>query len=274
VHPPAPVAVPFLAFTSVPSTNDVARAEGRARLDQLVPLGGVPALAVVAAAQSQGRGRAGRSWVSPPGSGLYLSVYLRPAWPPERAAWLTLAAAHAVRDACSAMLGPCAAGPPALKWPNDLLAADGSGRKVGGILVETRTHRGQVDEAVIGIGLNLAPPVGGFAGPLATRAAALAPDRSSAPDARALAEVILQGLGREISALEADPAAAASSLVARARTASPLWGRPVTFERAGTRARGTARTWSEDGGLAVELADGTTVVIHAGDVAVEWESPP
>jgi hypothetical protein len=45
---PAPARVPLLAFESVPSTNDVARAEGRARLDELVPLGGVPALAVLA----------------------------------------------------------------------------------------------------------------------------------------------------------------------------------------------------------------------------------
>ena len=61
--------------------------------------------------------------------------------------WLTLAAALAVRDACAAMVLPCAAGPPALKWPNDLLAADDPAKKVGGILVETRTQHGIVDEA-------------------------------------------------------------------------------------------------------------------------------
>lgn len=265
-----PAPVPILAFDSVPSTNDVARAEGRSRLDELVPLGGVPALAVLARAQSKGRGRAGRAWISPPGGGLYLSLYLRPAWPPARAAWLTLAAALAVRDACAALLAPCAAGPPALKWPNDLLAADGSGRKVGGILVETRTQHGVVDEAVIGVGLNLAPPPGGFKGELAARATALVEDRDAAPDAHALAEVILQGLDVEIRALDADPAAAARSLVERARAASPLWGRAVTFEHAGERARGTARTWADDGGLAVDLADGSRVVVHAGDVAVEW----
>ena len=169
------------------------------------------------------------------------------------------------------MLPPCAQVPPALKWPNDLLAADDPSRKVGGILVETRTQHGTVDEAVIGVGLNLAPPRGGFDGALAATAGALVRDRGDAPDSEALARVILDGLGREIEALDADPEAAAHSLVARARAACPLWGRAVTFEHAGTRARGVARTWAPDGGLEVETAAGERIVVHAGDVSVEWE---
>jgi BirA family biotin operon repressor/biotin-[acetyl-CoA-carboxylase] ligase len=262
--------VPLLVHEAVPSTNDVARAEGRARVTELGSLGGVPALAVLAGAQSAGRGRAGRAWSSPPGAGLYLSIYLRPAWPPARAAWLTLAAALAARDACAAMVLPCAAGPPALKWPNDLLAADDPARKVGGILVETRTQHGMVDEAVIGIGLNLAPPAGGFEAGLAATAGTLVADRAEAPDAEALARVLLDGLAIEIAALDAAPDQAAASLVERARAACPLWGRAVTYERSGGRARGVARTWADDGGLEVETLDGERVVVHAGDVSVEW----
>ena len=270
----AAAAVPLLVFAAVPSTNDLAWAEGRARLHELVPLGGIPALAVLAAEQTQGRGRAGRAWSSPRGTGLYLSIYLRPAWPPSRAAWLTLATALAVRDACAAMLLPCAPGPPALKWPNDLLAADGSGKKVGGILVETRTSHGAVDEAVLGIGLNLAPPPGGFEGGLEPIAGALVQDRASVPDGEALARVVLGALAPELQALDRDPDAAARSLVARARAACPLWGRTVTFERDGAPARGIARTWAFDGGLEVELEDGAVVVVHAGDVRVEWGARP
>ncbi|MEO6463817.1 MAG: biotin--[acetyl-CoA-carboxylase] ligase [Candidatus Eisenbacteria bacterium] len=266
--------VPLLVVGAVRSTNDVARAEGRARVTELVPLGGVPALAVLATEQTAGRGRAGRAWSSPPGTGLYLSIYLRPAWPPARAAWLTLAAALAVRDACAAMLAPCTSGPPLLKWPNDLLSADDPARKVGGILVETRTQHGTVDEAVIGIGLNLAPPVGGFAGAVAATAGALVPDPLSAPDAGALARVILDALAREVLALGGAPEAAAASLVTRARAASPLWGRTVRFERGGREARGVARTWADDGGLEIELDGGARVVVHAGDVAVEWGARP
>ena len=263
--------VPLLVHEAVPSTNDVARAEGRARVTELGSLGGVPALAVLAGAQTAGRGRAGRTWSSPPGGGgLYLSIYLRPAWPPARAAWLTLAAALAVRDACAAMVLPCAAGPPALKWPNDLLAADDPARKVGGILVETRTQHGMVDEAVIGIGLNLAPPTGGFEAGLAATAGALVSNRAEAPDAEALARVILDGLAVEVAALDAAPDGAAASLVERARAACPLWGRAVTYERSGARAHGVARTWADDGGLEVETTDGERVVVHAGDVSVEW----
>ena len=266
----ATASVPLLAFAAVPSTNDVARAEGRSRLHELLPLGGVPALAVLSAEQTAGRGRAGRAWSSPPGTGLYMSVYLRPEWPPARAAWLTLATALAARDACAAMLPPCEEGPLALKWPNDLLSADGSGKKVGGILVETRTQHGVVDEAVIGVGLNLAPPVGGFPAALARTAATLVQDAAQAPDTEALARVFLSALATEVRALDTEPDAAAQSLVARARSACPLWGRAVSFERDGALARGIARTWADDGGLEVELAGGATVVVHAGDVRVEW----
>jgi BirA family biotin operon repressor/biotin-[acetyl-CoA-carboxylase] ligase len=265
--------IPYLAFASVPSTNDVARAEGRARLPELGTLGGLPALAVRADAQTAGRGRAGRTWLSPAGSGLYLSIYLRPAWAPRHAAWLTLAAALAVRDACASMRAPGALSA-ALKWPNDLLAPDGSGRKLGGILVESNTRDGRVDEAVIGIGLNLRPPASGFPPPHDATAAALVEAADDpAPDPDRLATAILAALAIEIAALEADPAAAAKTLVERARRASPLWGRVVAFEHHGRGVRGVARTWAEDGGLEVVLEDGTPIVVHAGDVAVQWGSP-
>jgi len=92
-----------LEFDAVPSTNDVAFAEGRARPDELKPLGGVPALAVRAGRQVAGRGRGGHAWESPPGVGLYLSIYLRPSWTPRQATWLTLAAGLAARAACGAV---------------------------------------------------------------------------------------------------------------------------------------------------------------------------
>ncbi len=259
----------MLEFDAVPSTNDVAFAEGRARPGELMPLGGIPALAVRAGRQVAGRGRAGHAWESPPGVGLYLSIYLRPSWTPRQATWLTLAAALATRGACAAATRGVA---PDLKWPNDLLAPGGRGRKVGGILVETRTHGGRVDEAVLGIGVNLVTPPGGFPPALAPIAGALdelAPGPPPPPGA--LAAGILAALAPELAALDADTGAAARSLVARARDASSLWGRAVRFEQAGEVVSGRARTWAEDGGLEVALADGTAVVVHAGDVAVNWD---
>ncbi len=121
--------------------------------------------ALVADAQTAGRGRLGRTWISPPGSNLYLSMLLRPNLPLADVPWLTLAAAVA---------GAETLGPIRIKWPNDLLADDG--RKVAGILAEAEISGGKVAHVVVGIGVNVrsAPP---FAASLAELGAPLL-DRS------------------------------------------------------------------------------------------------
>lgn len=102
---------------------------------------------IVANAQTKGRGRIGRSWASPPGSGLYLSIILRPDCPPKRFPRLTLTAGVAVASAIQ-QTGV----KPQLKWPNDILIAD---RKVGGILAEAVFDRRRIDFAILGIGINV-----------------------------------------------------------------------------------------------------------------------
>jgi len=137
---------PFRFFDQVGSTNDIAREWAQS---------GAPAGAIVIAEeQTTGRGRFGRSWVSPPGSALLFSVILRPAIDTEFLSRLTMLGAVAVSDALSALpnlpldwIG--------LKWPNDVLLA---GRKVAGILSEAvwDVEMGRSLEAVIlGIGLNI-----------------------------------------------------------------------------------------------------------------------
>jgi BirA family biotin operon repressor/biotin-[acetyl-CoA-carboxylase] ligase len=100
--------------------------------------------ALVAEHQAAGRGRLDRTWISPPRAGLTVSVLLRPDVPAARRGWLALltgvALAEAVRDVTGVL--------PSLKWPNDLLAADG--RKLAGILAETSGNA-----VVVGTGLNV-----------------------------------------------------------------------------------------------------------------------
>jgi BirA family biotin operon repressor/biotin-[acetyl-CoA-carboxylase] ligase len=253
--------VAVLEFAEVGSTNDVALTEGRARDGAALGLlGGVPALAVLAARQTAGRGRAGRSWASPAGGGMYLSIYLRPGWPAAQATWLTLAAALAARQACAA----CGVRP-LLKWPNDLLAPDGSGRKLAGILVETRSDaRGRVSDAVLGIGINLRAPAAGFPGDVAARAATLEGLGGRAVESAVLAQAVLAVLGPELAALAAGDGGAA--FLARAREASDLWGRRVRFEQGGAVITGVARDLAPDGGLVLELDGGERRTVHAGDV--------
>ena len=111
---------------------------------------------VLAAYQSQGRGRGRRRWQAPPGTSLLFSLLFRPQWPAVQAHWLTmlsgLAIAGAVEDVAPLRVG--------LKWPNDVMIwdtarADPQWCKAGGILLETQLDGDRLQQAIAGIGLNV-----------------------------------------------------------------------------------------------------------------------
>lgn len=141
------IASRVIFFPSIGSTNDVAaRLAGEADAEGTV---------VIADQQSSGRGRQGRTWFSPPGAGLYVSVVLCPArarQEPERAtALLTLTAGVALADGVERATGLR----PDIKWPNDLLIGP---RKLAGILAEgvTAASSSLVQSVVLGYGINVA----------------------------------------------------------------------------------------------------------------------
>lgn len=104
---------------------------------------------VVAESQTKGRGRLGRKWESPPGTGLYCSIILRPELAPEDLPKITLAAGVAVCKAVEKETNLA----PLIKWPNDILM---EGKKLGGILTETGNFKyGEAPLVVLGIGLNI-----------------------------------------------------------------------------------------------------------------------
>jgi BirA family biotin operon repressor/biotin-[acetyl-CoA-carboxylase] ligase len=127
----------YLEITA--STNDLAKTLGAE--------GAPEGTLVVAEAQTAGRGRLGRNWLSPPGVGLYVSLLLRPPLPCRDLPPLTLTAAVAVVRALTRITGVT----PGIKWPNDLLL---SGKKIGGILTELKTD-GDRPYVVVGLGLNV-----------------------------------------------------------------------------------------------------------------------
>lgn len=141
-----PVAGRIVYFETIGSTNDVAASlAANADADGAV---------VVADAQTAGRGRRGRSWFSPPSSGLYVSVVLTPSRAriaPDRAtALLTLSAGVALSEAVERVTGLA----PAIKWPNDLLVGR---RKLAGILAEGVASSSTIglQAVVLGYGLNI-----------------------------------------------------------------------------------------------------------------------
>jgi BirA family transcriptional regulator, biotin operon repressor / biotin---[acetyl-CoA-carboxylase] ligase len=148
----------IIFFDTTGSTNDVA-------LD-LAAHAGCDGAIVIADEQTAGRGRHGRNWFSPRGSGLYVSIILRPADarvdPLRATSLLTLAAGVALAEAIEAATGLRAD----IKWPNDLLVAR---RKIAGILAETATS--DLGRIVLGYGLNVS--AGAYPRELADRATSL-----------------------------------------------------------------------------------------------------
>ncbi len=131
---------PCVAFTRVSSTMDVAH--------QLAGEGADEGLLIVAAEQTAGRGRAGRSWMSPPG-GLYLSLVLRPQRDPAEWPQLALVAGLAAAQSVPKLSKKQK---PTIRWPNDVLV---DGRKLAGILTEAKVDAHGNRYVVVGLGMNL-----------------------------------------------------------------------------------------------------------------------
>ncbi|HWP35170.1 MAG TPA: biotin--[acetyl-CoA-carboxylase] ligase [Thermodesulfobacteriota bacterium] len=170
---------PLAVYGTVGSTNDLARAAARA--------GAPEGLAVVADAQTAGRGRLGRRWHSPPGVNLYCSVLLRPRLPARLAPRFSLLAG--VATAAVALAEGLV---PRLKWPNDLLL---EGRKAAGVLAELELGpAGAVEAVVLGIGLNLNLEPAAWPAELAERATSFAAVLGRPVDRAAVARRLLEAL--------------------------------------------------------------------------------
>ena len=157
-------APPFLArlgrLGRVASTNDIVRQWLADGIDEVA--------IAVANEQTAGRGREGRTWSAPPGSGLLLSAGFRPTYlPPERAWRLAASVAMAMAEAAEETAG-LRAGTIHLKWPNDLvIASDGADgafevRKLAGLLGETEGLGTDDPRAILGIGVNVDWPADAF----------------------------------------------------------------------------------------------------------------
>lgn len=115
---------------------------------RLGDVGAVEGTVVIADCQTGGKGRLGRTWFSPAGTGIWMSLLLRPELPPEKVSGITLMAATSVCRAIRSATGLNTQ----IKWPNDLVI---DGKKVCGILTESAILDGELKFAVLGIGVNV-----------------------------------------------------------------------------------------------------------------------
>lgn len=211
--------------------------------------------------QSAGRGRRGRRWLSPLGSGICLSMAWSYEVPPPDLAALGLVVALAV----TAALRDLGRGPVWVKWPNDVMAHTG---KVAGILVDVAGEAGGPLRVVIGIGLNVHTTVGLDAGVTAEGGAAPAAlDQLGPAPVPARNQVVASLLGALRRHLTAFAEQGFGPFSADFSRQDYLLGRLVSIRSGACCLEGTARGIGADGALLVE-AQGTVNRVVAGDVTL------
>lgn len=230
------------------------------RARQLLETPGGEGTAVVAEVQTDGRGRRGRTWTSPAGRNLMVSVAYRPRVAASDAWRLGLAVALAACDACRTMA------PVDLKWPNDLVAGDG--RKVGGLLLETVIDGDRVTAAVIGIGINANWAIVEMPPELAGSATSLAELVGAPIDRGALLAALLDRLDAELAAVDRG-----ESPLDRYRAACRTLGVEVTVEVGSRTFDGLAEGIDRSGSLIVRTATGRETVTSGEVVRVRPAVP-
>lgn len=226
---------------------------------------GLPEVAVaVADRQTAGRGRAGRSWIAPPGAALLLSAGFRPADLPPAVAWRLAAVVALAMAEAAESVARLREGAVGLKWPNDLVAdaPDGTVRKLGGLLTEAASEGDRLISASVGIGVDVDWRGEDFPAELAASMTSLRELAGRSVDREALLTAFLARLEPAYRALRAG-AFDVPAWAARQRTT----GRELRVETADRVVEGSgAGVDPARGTLVVETADGGTVEIASGEV--------
>lgn len=238
-------------FRETTSTNDV--------IDRFARDGVAEGAVVFAESQTSGRGRLGRTWVSPKGKGLWFSVLLRPALRPQESTRLTIAAATALARAIRLHSHL----PVAVKWPNDLLVAH---RKIAGILTELSAEPDRIRYVILGIGVNANLTATDFPPDLRRLATSIRIETNRPVDRAALAVTILRELERDYTRTGTGQFEAVAD---EWEMLCSTLGRQVTIAIGERRIRGRAESLDPDGALLIRTEHGHLERILGGDVTLE-----
>ena len=239
----------IICFDSVGSTNTI--------LKELAEKGAPEGTLVIANEQTDGKGRNGKSFYSPRGTGLYMSLLLRPSLSADKSKLITTCAAVAVCRAIEFVCG-CVAG---IKWVNDVYVR---GKKVCGILTEGAVDplSGTLSYAVLGIGINIFEPNDGF-GPVKEIAGALFSKENSMPQVKsALTARITDCFFKMYGSLST------TDHIDEYVERSIITGKKVSVVRNGSIKQAEAIGINEDLTLLVRFDDGSTENLASGDVSI------
>lgn len=241
-------------YKTIDSTNNEAK--------QLAHAGAPEGTIVLAESQHKGKGRMGRTWVSPQGGGIYLSVVLRPRILPEEVQKLTLVAAVALAFTLR-HFGIISH----IKWPNDILV---NGKKVAGILMELTTKAKLIDFVIVGIGVNVNTSMDEL--PLSIRN--LATSINMFTDQPVQRREIIQVLLLQLERWYEQFLTGSFEMVLEAwKQLSNTLGARVTVILSDAKLKGVAEAVDSHGSLMVRDGNGKLHKVIAGDVVHCWSLP-
>lgn len=236
---------------TVDSTNTLAK--------QLARQGAPSGTVLIANRQSAGRGRLGRTFLSPGGVGIYFSVILRPNCPPQDLMHLTCATGVAM---CNAIEHICGFRP-GIKWTNDLVVDT---KKLGGVLtelsVDPSTHL--VDYAIVGIGINCRQKEADFDESIRNMACSVEMITGKELDRSILAAEMV----RKMYDLSQNLLTDKKAIMQAYRQDCITLGRQISVVRGIKIRHGIARSIDEEGALVVDFDDGTTEAVNSGEVSI------
>lgn len=241
----------IICLKETESTNQVAF--------KMAEEGAAEGTVVIADAQSAGKGRLGRIWLSPEGVNLYCSVVLRPAIAPMAACQLTFLSVVAVARAIEG----CTDLQPQIKWPNDILI---NGKKVAGLLNEMNAETEKVNFVVLGIGVNLNLKMSSISESLLRHpATSLLEEGGVEVDRLAFTRSLLTELDRlyDVFLREGEGPVRAEWL-----ERSAIQGRSVRVSQGEREFTGVVQGVDSFGALLVQLSDGRIETVLSGDVAL------
>ncbi len=233
-------------------TVDSTNAEAK----RLAALGEPEGTVIIANRQTAGRGRFGRNFFSPDDTGLYMSIVLRPSVKPENALLITTAAAVAVSRAADTLFGVNTR----IKWVNDITLG---GKKICGILTESAldTKPDMLAWAVLGIGVNLCPPIGGFPQDIENIAGFLCNEYRK-EEKQVFTEKIITEFFAYYEKLEE------RSFFEEYRCRLSIKGKKINVLRGDTSTPATAVDIDKDFHLIAEYADGKREALSSGEVSI------
>ena len=238
----------LLWFDTIGSTNTHAK--------ELAARGAAHGTVLMADRQTGGRGRMGRTFQSPGGCGVYMSVILRPQCAPQELMHLTCATAVAACDAVEQAVGLR----PGIKWTNDLVYGS---KKLAGILTELVVLPEQCC-AVVGIGINCCQAAGDFPEEIRNIAGSLAMVTGKPVSRAQVAAALIEALYRMDETLLTGKEA----MLDRYRRDCITLGKDISILRADEVRYGRAVSVDDDGALVVRFADGHTEAVSSGEVSV------